>query len=188
MDAFTYDIETRHLARDIGGWDAPPGDFGITCVVGWSAATGRPHIYSDLNLGELSTMMEHHHAILSFNGVNFDLPIIEALYGEKVPVKYHLDLLQIIWEATSETGGRHAGYRLTECAERTLGIGKSGDGTLAPQLAEDGKWCELVDYCIQDVVITRKLFLYAQKHGGIIGTNGELLKLNFPDWFPELNL
>jgi DEAD/DEAH box helicase domain-containing protein len=129
-------------------------------------------------------MLEASDVVLSFNGVGFDIPVLEGVSGVPLKIKEHLDLLQLIWEAV----GKESGYKLTECAARTLGIQKNGDGLLAPQLAEDNKWAELLDYCLHDVHLTRNLFLYAQKHGGIIGTDGELLKLPFPSWFQDLKI
>lgn len=189
MNAFTFDLETKNLAAEIGGWDAPPADFGITTCVGWSGATGRPHIFGDSreDLGRLTALLEAHDAVLSFNGVNFDLPIIEGIWGEKVHVKHHLDLLQLIWEASGTTGHR-GGYRLTECCERSLGIEKSGESAMAPELARQGEWNKLIDYCLNDVFITRKLFIFAQENGGIISPEGDLLPLEFPSWFQDLTI
>ena len=190
MNGFTFDLETEYLSTELeGGWDAPPADFGMTTCVGWSGATGRPHIYGNRReeLNRLAAMLQAHDAILSFNGVNFDLPIIEGLYGELITVSHHVDLLQLIWQARGGWGD-HTGYRLTECASRALGIEKSGDGAMAPQLAREGRWNELIDYCLNDVFITRKLFLFAQENGGIINPEGDLLPLEFPSWFQDLTI
>ena len=189
VNAFTFDLETENLAAEIGGWDAPPADFGITTCVGWSAASGRPHIYrnSREELSRLVGMLEAHDCIISFNGVNFDLPIIEGVYGEKVAVKHHVDLLQLIWDA-SKTGGHRGGYKLTECCERALGITKSGESIMAPELARQGRWDDLISYCLNDVIITRKLAIFAQENGGIISPEGDLLKLDFPPWFRDLTI
>jgi uncharacterized protein YprB with RNaseH-like and TPR domain len=170
------------------GWDSPPAEFGITTLVLWPSATGRPHIFDENTLSDAAELLSSADCILSFNGVKFDLPIIEGIMGEKVQIREHLDLLQLIWAATGEYGSHKGGYKLTECCERSLGIAKNGDGALAPALAEQGRWCELIDYCLHDVYLTRKLFKYAQKHGGITSPDGEILKLDFPDWFQELTI
>lgn len=188
MNSFTIDLETENLAKEIGGWEAPPGDFGITTVCGWSSETGRPHFYGTRReeINALVVMLEAHDCIISFNGVHFDVPVIEGVYGEKITIKRHIDLLQLIWEA--HHGERETGYKLKECGPRTLGIEKSGESVMAPELARQGRWNELLDYCLGDVIITRKLALFAQKEGGIVAPDGSILKLTFPDWFQDLSI
>ena len=189
MDALTFDLETFKLAEDLEGeWYAMRrGEGGMSCLIGWSSATGRPHIFDENTLEDAVNMLEATDCVLSFNGVGFDIPVVEGLYGRDLGLKHHVDLIQLIWQAQGE-GIREPGYTLGECSERTLGISKSGDALLAPQLAEEGRWAELFDYCLTDVVLTRKLFQYAQNHGGIIGVDGDLLPLEFPPWFGDLSI
>lgn len=186
MEALTFDLETLKLAEELEyGWeDLRNGGGGVSCLVLWSAATGRPHLFDQNTLSDSISMIEASDVVLTFNGVGFDIPVLEGVSGRTIHLKEHLDLLQLIWEAI----GKESGYKLTECASRALGIEKNGDGLLAPQLAEDGKWAELLDYCLHDVHLTRNLFLYAQKHGGIVDVEGELLELSFPPWFQDLNI
>ena len=131
-------------------------------------------------------MIEAHDCIISFNGVHFDIPIIEGVYGDKIHIQRHIDFLQLIWEA--HHGERETGYKLAELGPRTLGIEKSGESAKAPELAREGRWNELLDYCLGDVVITRKLAIYAQEHGGVVAPDGALLPLTFPDWFQDLSI
>ena len=186
MEATTFDLETMKLAQDLdGGWAAlRRGEGGVSCLVLWSARTGRPHLFDANTLSESISMLEASDVVLSFNGVGFDVPVLEGVSGKNLDIKEHLDLLQLIWEKI----GKQSGYKLTECAERTLGISKNGDGMMAPQLAEDGKWGQLLDYCLHDVHLTRNLFLYAQKHGGIVDVDGELLELPLPPYFQDLKI
>ena len=193
MEALTIDLETLKLARDLGetqeeGWQLlRQGEGGISTLVMWSNASGRPHIFGESTLDEAVSMLEAADCVLSFNGVGFDIPVIEGVFGRELALKHHVDMLQLIWQAQGE-GNRHAGFILGECSERTLGTTKSGDAVLAPQLAEDGEWNTLIDYCLTDVVLTRKLFQYAQNHGGIIGLDGDPFPLEFPPWFGDLKV
>jgi hypothetical protein len=59
---------------------------------------------------------------------------------------------------------------------RANGYAKTGNGALAPQLWQDGKYREVIDYCLNDCQITRKLFL-KYKNGELIDpNNGKILK------------
>ena len=100
----------------------------------------------------------------------------------------HFDILQLIWGARGGWGSHSLGYTLGECGERCLGIAKSGDALMAPELARQGRWNELIDYCIQDVNITRKLALYIQKNGGVLTPEGDPLPLDLPDWLQDLTI
>jgi len=186
MEALTFDLETMKLAADLdGGWDAlRRGEGGVSCLVLWSAHTGRPHLYDADTLNDAVDMLEAADVVLSFNGVGFDIPVLEGVLGRNLVLKSHIDLLQLIWEVV----GREKGYKLTECSERALGTAKNGDGLLAPQLAEDNKWATLLDYCLNDVHLTRNLFLFAQKHGGIKDIDDEILVLPFPPWFKDVTI
>lgn len=187
--AVTLDIETLKLAADLpGGWPAlKRGEGGISCVVMWSAASGRPHLYDANTLPDIAFPIGEADVLCTFNGVQFDIPVIEGVLSRKLTIKYHIDLLQQIWGAL-RAGQPRKGNTLGEVAQRTLGVGKIGSGTLAPALAAEGRWSELFDYCLDDVHLTRRLFLFAQEHGGVVGSNGDLLPLNLPDWFKEVRI
>lgn len=187
MEVVTFDLETRKLAQDLeGGWAAlKRGEGGISCLVGWSSTSGRPHIFGENTLGDAVSLIENADCVVSFNGVRFDVPVLEGVFGRNLAIKHHIDLLQLVWSALSDRGEGHKGNSLGELSERTLGIAKSGSGLLAPALADEGRWAELIDYCIHDVLLTRKLAIFAQQHGGLIDSSGELLPLGFPEWFAE---
>jgi DEAD/DEAH box helicase domain-containing protein len=152
-------------------------------VVVWQGES--PTIYGQDQLEELADHLEAAPVVLSFNGVGFDIPFIEGCLGRRLDLKHHLDLLQLVWDAIA---GKKKGNTLGELSRRTLGITKSGSGVMAPELSSRGQWAQLHSYCIQDVSLTRQLFQYAQIHGGVIGANGALLRLNLPSWFEEIRI
>lgn len=184
INAVTFDLETRKLASDLpGGWsDLRKGEGGVSCMVAWGS--DRPHIYDHHTLGEGATLLENGDVVLSFNGKDFDIPVLEGVLGRGLRIRQHLDLLQLIWGAIP--GGLRKGNKLTDVAQRTLGMEKNGDGLLAPKLADESRYGQLFDYCLQDVYLTRQLFIYAQQHGGVIGLDGQLLPLDLPEWYKEV--
>lgn len=179
-----FDLETRKLADEVGGWDAlKRGEGGVSCLVVWDSITDHHHIYTSETLLAAAVHLESADVVLSFNGIEFDIPVLEGCIGRRVATKAHLDLLRLIWSAIA---GRRKGNTLDETAKRTLGRGKIGSGTSAPRLAEEGRWQELFTYCAGDVFLTRDLFRFVQEHGGVIGADGKLLylhpPLHFTDW------
>ncbi|MGL4499413.1 MAG: hypothetical protein ACRCU2_10175 [Planktothrix sp.] len=72
-------------------------------------------------------------------------------------------------------GVTRVGYSLEALAQTNLGIRKSASGTLAPQLWQQGQQGKVMDYCLGDVAITRKL--YQQRSQLVDPTNGQWLSL-----------
>jgi DEAD/DEAH box helicase domain-containing protein len=53
-------------------------------------------------------------------------------------------------------------------AQNTLNAEKSADGLVSLQWYKEGKIDKIVEYCKQDVEITRDLFLYGESNGHVI--------------------
>lgn len=109
--------------------------------------------------------------LVGFNNQSFDDKLLKA-NGFVIPetiVNY--DLLAEIWEGVGL--GRefvyptHAGFGLDAiCKANGLGE-KSGDGANAAVLWQKGKHQEVIDYCENDIKLTRKLFDLIQEKGEI---------------------
>jgi hypothetical protein len=180
-----FDLETRRLAKEIpGGWDAiKRGDGGISALVVLDSLYDYPNFYDDHCLSALADHLESADVVCSYNGKRFDVPIVEGLLGRSLALPRHIDLLDLIWSALNLTHCPHRGNSLAEVSQRTLGQTKNGTGELAPTLSDAGRFAELFTYCLCDVDLTRRLFDYARREGGVIGPNGDFLSLAIPDWF-----
>ncbi len=192
-----FDIETRALASD-PPWNGDWGSFkadgggGMSAVVCLSDNTPdkptslteriklmdaqRVNSYEVQMFDDNTTepLVEHLMAadrIVSFNGIGFDIPVIAALHGKPVQHPQHIDILALIWQAI---GKRRKGYNLNKVASRTVGMTKLySDGASAPRLAREGRYAELFQYCLQDVLVTRALWHHIEDRGTIIGVDGE---------------
>lgn len=192
-----FDIETRRMAADVGGWDAlRRGVGGVSVIAIWDSTTKQTHFYNDraegespehhIETGSLDAAVAHLERatlVLGYNSKGFDVPVLEGLIGRRLALREHIDLLELIWaSARIHVGGRLRGNKLGHVAKRTLGRDKLEDGSTAPELADRGEWDRLFAYCADDADLTRELFLYALEHGGVIDVNGHLLPLTFPRW------
>ena len=78
--------------------------------------------------------------------------------------------------------------KLDTVAEATLGRNKSGHGLEAIEWWSKGEIDKLIQYCIEDVKITRELYDYAMANGKLkykdLGANGTLkdIKLDTSKW------
>ena len=70
--------------------------------------------------------------------------------------------------------------------ENTLNSKKSADGLISLQWYKEGEIDKIVEYCQQDVKVTRDLFEYGQKHGHIkYKTRSGVAKDLKVDWKPS---
>lgn len=195
MITTVFDFETRSLAQDPpwhGHWPAAIADGcgGISAAALISFEDdGTPHrahktvegiqLFDDTDLDGLVSALSTSDRIVSFNGKKFDIPVLEALYGQKLHFREHVDILALIHEAL---GKYQKGYRLTQVAQATLGRKKIESGSHAPAMARRGEWARLFQYCLHDTALTKDLWLHILQHGTITGEPGELV----PVWDPLL--
>jgi DEAD/DEAH box helicase domain-containing protein len=189
-----FDVETRKLAQDLGcaetpcahdrrscGWDAlKRGEGGLSVIALWDSFDGRMYLYDMNTMEGLAHHLESADIVVGFNSMEFDVKPIEGIINRKLRLKEHVDLLQLIWTSLRQRGARLKGNTLDDVSKRTIGRGKSGDGLHAPQLADEGRWAELFQYCMDDVDLTRELLQYIMDNGGVIGPDGRFLPLPLP--------
>jgi len=109
--------------------------------------------------------------LVGFNNQSFDDNLIKA-NGFTIPKKViNYDILAEIWEAAGL--GRkfeypsHAGFSLDAiCKANGLGE-RTGTGANAAVLWQKGKFDEVINYCENDIKLTRKLFDLIQDKGEI---------------------
>lgn len=189
MRIITFDVE---IAEDVDSkpdrWDAARrGDCGVSSVVLHDSDTGRFHVYGPKvkfekghtvvsgyePMVEAINHLNEADLLVSFNGLDFDVPCLEGAVGIGI-FPDHYDILVDVWNAIGE---KHKGYGLGPICERTLGIGKSGSGVHAPVLFQTNRFWELIDYNINDVHMTRELFNHIQEEGWILDTSNRKLFL-----------
>lgn len=98
--------------------------------------------------------------IVGFNSIRFDDMLCQA---NSIKIKTDYDLLQEVWWAagmprTYTYGVTRVGYKLENLAQSNLGRGKSGSGELAPVLWQKGRQWAVVNYLVDDILITKALF------------------------------
>lgn len=186
MGILFYDLETKLLPP---GQDVPPGvrtcrswgdyrGMGISVLVSHSLLDGTTRVFMDDNLDDFTLHASEHAHVIGFNSVRFDDKVLEA-HG--CPVRTTYDLLTAISAAAKSipwpTGSGRRSYKLGAMAEANGCGSKLGSGALAPLLYQRRRYGELVTYCIQDVMMTRDLFL--QRESLVCPNTGHTFAL---DW------
>ncbi|MBP9691480.1 ribonuclease H-like domain-containing protein [Candidatus Woesebacteria bacterium] len=166
------DLETKHTFREF----SEPNQLGISVVAVYNYADKKGQVFTEADIHQLFPLLENASYIVGYNSRSFDLPVLQAYYPGKVDALSQFDIL----ESIRETIGRRIG--LNDVAAATLGEKKTGHGLMAIDYYKEGKWEELKKYCMDDVMVTKKIFEYGLEHKEIFYMN-ELGKVSIPvDW------
>jgi DEAD/DEAH box helicase domain-containing protein len=170
------DIEIERTIEEVGGWGpARAGLAGLSVAVVVTDPGMHVRLYDMHTLSALVDAIESVDRLVTFNGNGFDLPVISALACSELHPKKHVDLLTVCSE-----GGRKKGWGLDAVCQRTLGHGKTGNGADAPHLFKAGRWAELSNYCLDDVLLTRELYYHIAEHGWVKGLENEEVRVGIP--------
>lgn len=195
MNTLIYDIEIKKaiLGRReepiegisyCDGWH-DHASMGISCIGAYDYATGRTRVFMDDNIGEFADLVKQRDLIVSFNGLSFDNRVCAA-NGIEVPDAKSYDILVELWAAAG-LGPRfvypsHMGFGLEATCAVNFGAHKSGNGALAPVDYQRRRFGSLVDYCLNDIALTKRLFDEIVGAGKVLDPRGtgEALQLRAP--------
>jgi len=182
-----FDIETQFGPQEIqGGWNATD-KMGVSCAVVYDFDIDRFEVYSPLDVEALKERIESAERVTGFNIWKFDYPVIYGLPGNRRVEKLRFttdDILRRIWSALELNpdgfGANHRGWSLGDVCGATIGASKNGSGAHAPELFKTGQFNALIDYCKNDVLLTRNLCQHIADHGWVSNSQG--LRVEIPPW------
>jgi DEAD/DEAH box helicase domain-containing protein len=99
--------------------------------------------------------------VVGYNIRGFDLPVMVP-YGLEIK---RVDAFDIMYDLETLTRQRY--LKLEAVARGTLGPGKgkSADGLMAVEWWKKGEVQKIIDYCMQDVRVTRDVFQHGRQNG-----------------------
>jgi len=152
-----FDIETQRTFQEAGGADCFDR-LGVSVACAYDSKTDQMFDFRENELKKLFDLMEQRLCI-GYNIRGFDLPVL-ACYGLEVAP---LDVFDLMYDL--ETLTRRRFLKLETVAKGTLGTGKSADGLMAIEWWKQGEIQKIIDYCRQDVEVTRKIFQFGRQNG-----------------------
>ena len=155
------DLETKHTFREF----SEPGQLGISVVAAYDYSDKTEHVYTEDELNKLFPLIENSSYIVGYNITSFDLPVLQAYYPGDVSA---LPLFDILDDIRLKIGRR---IGLNDVAFATLGEKKTGHGLMAIDYFKEGRWEDLKRYCMDDVLVTKKLFEYGLENKEIFYMN-----------------
>lgn len=173
MKALIYDIEIKRAIPNRGeakiegieyceGW-GDHANMGISVIGAYDYGTDRYRVFCDDNKEEFFEAAEAAEVLITFNGIGFDDPVITACWKEDWEPKAHK--FDIMAEMRKASGLRPS---LDGTCQVNFGVAKSNSGALAPILWQRGKIGEVIDYCMNDIKMTKLAFDLIVKTGSII--------------------
>ncbi len=159
MRKIVFDIETSNTFGDVGSGNPAALDISVVCL--HDSETDEYHSFLQEDFSKLWKIIEGADMLIGYNSDHFDIPLLDKYYPGDLTAIKSLDLLK---EIHTSLGRR---VKLDAIAQATLGEKKSGHGLQAIQWWRAGEKQKVIDYCIQDVKVTKKVYEYARKHGKV---------------------
>src|SRR3989338_1272159 len=152
------DLETQHTFREVSN---DLRKLKISLAGLYDYATDQYLSFTEGELSKLFPYLENSSAIIGFNIVDFDLPVLAPYYVGQTLKFVTNDLLTHVQKSL--------GFRISldDLAKETLGTKKNGHGLLAIEYFRSGNMDRLREYCLSDVKITRELYEYGKTHGQV---------------------
>lgn len=151
------DIETQQLVDEVGGWDNVH-KLKISVACAYDSKTDSFLSFEEKDIPKLNDLCEER-LVVGYNIRGFDL-IVMAAYGLDIK---RVDIFDIMFDLQALTKQRY--LKLEAVAQGTLGAGKSADGLLAVEWFKKGQIQKIIEYCTQDVRVTRDVFQFGRQNG-----------------------
>ena len=153
-----FDLETQKSADDVGGW-GNIHDMKLAVGVVWDSCEQEHFSYLEGAALQLVKKLRTADLVVGFNVKKFDYGVLQPYADFDLDEITTFDMLIDV--------NKKLGHRLSlnHLAENTLNAKKSADGLVSLQWYKEGKIDKIIEYCKQDVEITRDLFLYGESHG-----------------------
>ena len=123
------------------------------------------------SLKEFEIRIQNNKLLIGYNSIGFDNNLLRA-NGVIVDNNNCYDILREIWFAKGLDERfnykTHGGYSLDAVCSINLGIKKTGSGADAPLLWQDGEYQQVIDYCMNDIKMTKTLFDKILYEGGLV--------------------
>jgi DEAD/DEAH box helicase domain-containing protein len=159
--AVVFDLETQRSADEVGGWENRHR-MGLAVGVVYDLDQAEFRVYTEQQVDALINDLVRARLIVGFNLRRFDFDVLRA-YAD---VDWHtlpaLDILECIH--------RRLGFRLKldHLAQETLGERKSADGLQSLAWFKAGEIGRVIEYCKQDVLLTKRLYDFGRQHGYLL--------------------
>lgn len=182
MKILIYDIEIIKAVPDkkfpvqegveyCAGWQ-DHANMGVSVIGAYDYASNRYRTFCADNFDEFRSLKIKSDTVVTFNGIGFDDKVLSACSVDGVSHPNHYDILRELWLGAG-LGPEfiypsHIGFGLEAVGMANFGLSKTGNGALAPVDWQQGKIGSVIDYCLNDVALTKRCFDRIRTMGGLL--------------------
>lgn len=135
-------------------------NMGISVVGAYDYKADEYRVFAKDNLAEFAQLTKMRRPLVGFNSIPFDNAVLAA-NDIVIAEERCYDLLRETWRAAglgpTFMFPSHAGYGLADIAMNNGLPDKTGHGAIAPVDWQRGNIGKVIDYCLHDVWLTKKL-------------------------------
>ena len=182
MIKVTFDIETKNFFDTVHTNN--PADLDISVVCLHRSDTDQYYSFTEEQFPDMWQHFSDADVLITYNGNHFDIPCLQTYAPLDLKAIRHIDMFEDARKATGKRLG------LDGIAQATLGISKSGHGSDAIAWWNAGEVQKIIDYCLQDVKVTKEVYDYALEHSMLKYTDrdtGEVVEMQINTEFWEDN-
>jgi DEAD/DEAH box helicase domain-containing protein len=156
-----FDIETQK------GFDETRNipDMRVAVAVSCDCLTGEYKCYTEENVNELIEELFSADTVIGYNIINFDYSVLKRYTDRDFSAIKTVDMMRIV---QSSLGFRP---KLDNLVTATLGASKTADGLQSLRWFKEGKIDKIIEYCHQDVKLTKELYEFGKTNGYIWANN-----------------
>jgi len=151
-----FDVETQNTFQEVGG--RYPERLKISVAVTFDTADNAFHRYLEAEAAQLAQDLGQADLVVGYNLYGFDYPVLQQ-YSRDVELA-ELPTVDMMVEIQKRLGFR---LKLDSIATATLQVGKSADGLQAVRWWREGRLEEILEYCQQDVEVTRRIYEFGKQ-------------------------
>ena len=148
-----FDIETQRSADEVGGWNNVKS-MGVACVVAYRFPGDEWFEFQEGDVDELIKLLDSSDLVIGFNQIRFDYEVLSGYSGYDFRKLRSYDILV---EITNVLGHR---LKMNSVTAGTLGALKTAGGVQSLDWWRNGEHEKVIEYCRQDVALTRDLFFH----------------------------
>jgi hypothetical protein len=159
------------------GWHDCKG-MGVSVIGCYDYRDDRYRVFLRDNFDEFRDLVHGSSVVVGFNNAKFDNAVLEPCEIVNISGEKTYDILQEIWNAN---GARFSPSGLDAVCKANFGTSKTGHGAFAPVDWQRGNYGKVIDYCMNDVRMTKQIMDLVLNGASIISPkDGKLLNLRQP--------
>lgn len=152
-----FDLETQRSFDDVGG-RSQMHRLGVSVGVAYRYDTDEFLVYTEDNISELIALLLQADLVVGYNIKGFDYEVLRGYSDEDLQ---KLPTFDMMYDLEDRLGFRP---KLESVAVPSLGGGKSADGLQALEWWRQGEVDLIVEYCREDVRVTRDLYDFGKRN------------------------